>query len=296
VYSASADGSDLQRLTADLGVDTEPSWGPNGTRVIFASDRDGDFNIYAMDSDGSDQWALTDSAMDEREPRDSWTWRDIGYNQGPQGDQLWCWQMIGPPLALPGDPLACDERRGGYSYSGVTWSPFAWLVAEANGRSHLWAQPCCDPPRQLTFGRRTDSDPAVRPASPANVAGLTAAAGDLDVALRGAQAWFEAHGEGSGADEGPDGLITETPGLCLVDASEASSAITTSCDAGAGTGSTSVYSSAHNIAFARDTGVGICLWARYESFGDEEIAMFGSSGPSTECTGTNAAAASASGW
>ena len=81
----SADGTDLQRLTTDLGVDTEPSWGPGGTRVIFASDRDGDFDIYAMDPDGSDQRALTDSALDERDPRDTWTWRDIGYNQGTAG-------------------------------------------------------------------------------------------------------------------------------------------------------------------------------------------------------------------
>ena len=192
VYTVSADGTDLQRLTTDVGVDTDPSWGPDGTRVTFASDRDGDFDIYAMDPDGSDQRALTDSALDERNPWDAWTWRDIGYDQGPQGDQLWCWQTIGPPFTLPGDPWACDDSRGGHSYSGGTWSPFAWLVAEPSGRSHVWAQACCDPAQQLTSGRRTDSDPAVRPATPAIVAGLTAAAGDLDGGLRAAQAWVEA--------------------------------------------------------------------------------------------------------
>jgi hypothetical protein len=81
-----------------------------------------------------------------------------------------------------------------------------------------------------------------------------------------------------------------------VDASERSSATTSACDAGAGTGSTSVYADADEIAFARDTGVGICLWARYEIFGDERVAKFGSSGPSIDCTGTNAKLASATGW
>ena len=181
MYAVSADGTDLQRLTTDLGVDTEPSWGPDGTRVIFASDRDGDFDIYAMDLDGSDERALTDSALDERDPRDAWTWWDIGYNQGPQGDQLWCWQTIGPPFTLPGDPWACDDSRGGYSYSGVT-VPVCVAGRGADGSSYVWAQACCDPSRDLTVGRRTDSDPAVRPASPAIVAGLSAAAGDLDSA------------------------------------------------------------------------------------------------------------------
>ena len=52
VYSVAADGMDLQRLTTDLGVDTDPWWGPDGSRVTFASDRDGDFDIYTMDADG----------------------------------------------------------------------------------------------------------------------------------------------------------------------------------------------------------------------------------------------------
>ena len=77
---------------------------------------------------------------------------------------------------------------------------------------------------------------------------------------------------------------------------EASSATTSTCDAGTGIGSTSVYADADEIALARDTGVGICLWAHYEAFGDDWTAKFGSSGPSIDCTGTNATAASAAGW
>lgn len=296
VYTVATDGTDLQQLTTDDGVDTDPWWGPDGSRVTFASDRDGDFDVYTMNPDGSNQQAITDTAIDERNPRDAWTWRDIGYDVGPQGDRLWCWQTIGPPLVLPGEASVCDDSRGGYSYSGVTWSPFAWLVAGTNGRSHLWARGCCDPAQQLTSGRRTDSDPAVRPASPAVVDHLTRAAGDLDVGLRAAQAWVDENGSGAGADATATGLITEAPGLCLVDGMQASSAGTSTCDAGAGVGSTSVHADAEDIALARDTGLGLCLFAHYGSIVTEWDALFGSTGTAADCTGSQAAFAFGNGW
>ena len=295
VYSVSANGTDLQRLTTGEGVDTDPWWGPDGTRITFASDRDGDFDVYTMDPDGSNQRALTDSALDERNPWESWTWRDIGYDQGPLGEQVWCWQDIGPAFALPSGPVSCDDFRGGHSYSVGTWSPFAWLVAESSGRSHLWAQACCDPAQQLTSGRRSDSDPAVRPATPAVVARLTRAAGDLDAGLRAAQGWVDENGSGTGADESPTGLITEAPGLCLVDAMEASSATTSTCDAGAGIGSTSVFADADEIALARDTGLGICLLTTYRLFAEWE-ALFATTSNGAGCTGERARDAMTSSW
>ena len=259
VYSVSADGTDLQRLTTDLGVDTDPWWGPDGSRVTFASDRDGDFDIYTMDPDGSNQRALTDTALDERNPGSRGRGGTSATTRGRRraGDVL---ADDRPADAVPGGP-PLRRNHPGHSYSVGTWSPYAWLVAESNGRSHLWAQACCELAQQLTSGRRTDSDPAVRPATPAVVARLTEAAGDLDAGLRAAQAWVEANGSGTGADESPTGLITEAPGLCLVDSMEASSATASACDAGTGTGSTSVFADADEIALARDTGLGMCLLA-----------------------------------
>jgi dipeptidyl aminopeptidase/acylaminoacyl peptidase len=295
VYSVASDGSDLQQLTIDVSVDTDPAWGPDGTQVVFASDRDGDFDIYTMDPDGSDQQALTETALDERDPYEVWTWRTVGFDQGPDGEELMCQQTLGPP-SFPGDPVRCDTSGGGHSYAMGTYSPFAWLVAQPNGRSHLWAEVCCDPERQLTSGRRTDSDPVVRPATPEVVAHLSRAAGDLDVGVRAAQAWVDANGSGTGADAGPSGLITEAPGLCLVDDMEVSSVTTSTCDAGVGTGSTSVYADADTIALARDTGLGTCLWAVYRSFWVDWEAQFGTTAIAGNCTGQLATQATASGW
>ena len=32
--------------------DRSPAWSPDGSRIAFASDRDGDWDIYVMDADG----------------------------------------------------------------------------------------------------------------------------------------------------------------------------------------------------------------------------------------------------
>lgn len=57
-----ADGSDLERLTNNPASDGLPVWSPNGSRIAFASDRDGDFEIYTMASDGSDVKRVTNNA------------------------------------------------------------------------------------------------------------------------------------------------------------------------------------------------------------------------------------------
>lgn len=59
VYSARPDGSDLRRLTNRDGYDAEATISPDGSRIVFTSDRDGDLDIYVMDADGSNVRRLT---------------------------------------------------------------------------------------------------------------------------------------------------------------------------------------------------------------------------------------------
>jgi len=67
VYSVGADGSGLQRLTSHPLVDaSQAAWSPDGRRILFGSNRDGDFEVYVMDVDGSNQTNLTrDPASDD---------------------------------------------------------------------------------------------------------------------------------------------------------------------------------------------------------------------------------------
>src|SRR5262249_31997044 len=53
------DGSDVQQLTFNLGYDDQPIWSPDGTKLLFSSDRDGDIAIFVMNADGSNPTNLT---------------------------------------------------------------------------------------------------------------------------------------------------------------------------------------------------------------------------------------------
>ena len=67
-----ADGRHERNLTNFTGVDeTSPDWSPDGDGVAFASDRDGDYEVYTMKPDGSRVRRLTTNPASEDEP--SWS-------------------------------------------------------------------------------------------------------------------------------------------------------------------------------------------------------------------------------
>jgi TolB protein len=68
IYTMNADGSGVTRLTTDPGVDTQPSFSPDGRRIAFASNRSGNFDIYTMNADGSDVVRLTTDPGVETQP------------------------------------------------------------------------------------------------------------------------------------------------------------------------------------------------------------------------------------
>ena len=70
IWVAEADGSNAVSLTS--GIDRSPRWSPDGSRIAFSSGRDGDFEIFVMNADGSGQRQITFNAgQQDRIP--SWT-------------------------------------------------------------------------------------------------------------------------------------------------------------------------------------------------------------------------------
>jgi Tol biopolymer transport system component len=65
IYIINADGMNLIRLTDNMAGDWFPELSPDGSKIVFYSDRDGNNEIYIMNADGSNQNRLTNNpAMD----------------------------------------------------------------------------------------------------------------------------------------------------------------------------------------------------------------------------------------
>ena len=58
----------ITRLTHDPGNALRPAWSPDNRLIAFESNRDGTFQIYVMNADGSHQRAVTAGANENRRP------------------------------------------------------------------------------------------------------------------------------------------------------------------------------------------------------------------------------------
>lgn len=65
LYMMNADGSNQVNITNDPELDAEPSFSPDGDRILFNSTRGGSYDIWSMKTDGTDLRHLTnDPAID----------------------------------------------------------------------------------------------------------------------------------------------------------------------------------------------------------------------------------------
>ena len=63
-----ADGTGLTQLTHNSDRDSVPAWSPDGRRLAFHSNRDGDFEIYVMNADGTGLTQLTHNSDADTAP------------------------------------------------------------------------------------------------------------------------------------------------------------------------------------------------------------------------------------
>ncbi len=70
IYTVNPDGTNETRLTTAAGVDNQPAFSPDGSKIAFVSFRGGDTDgeIYVMNSDGTNQTRLTDDTREDRYP------------------------------------------------------------------------------------------------------------------------------------------------------------------------------------------------------------------------------------
>ncbi|HXV86753.1 MAG TPA: amidohydrolase, partial [Gemmatimonadales bacterium] len=59
LYTLPLAGGKATRLTSGLGFDVQPRWSPDGTQIVFVSDRDGSDDVWLVDADGRNPKQVT---------------------------------------------------------------------------------------------------------------------------------------------------------------------------------------------------------------------------------------------
>jgi TolB protein len=125
IYVANADGTGERRLSEGGTINIATAWSADG-RILFHSDRDGDFEVYSMRIDGSDVRQLTDDPADDTWPALAPDGR-IAFSSDRDGDfAVWVAAADGArPARLTDDPA--DDWM-------PAWSPDGSTIAYLSGR------------------------------------------------------------------------------------------------------------------------------------------------------------------
>jgi Tol biopolymer transport system component len=98
LYTLPMTGGTATRITSGMAFDSQPRFSPDGSRIVFTSDRSGDDNLWTARPDGSDAKALT-KGKNQTYLSPEWT-LDPNYivatrSSGQAGMQLWLYHVDG---------------------------------------------------------------------------------------------------------------------------------------------------------------------------------------------------------
>lgn len=65
IYCVSSQGGTARQLTSNTAYDYKPVWSPDGSRIAFASNREGSMDIYVIDASGGEPRRLTTNSANE---------------------------------------------------------------------------------------------------------------------------------------------------------------------------------------------------------------------------------------
>ncbi|HEX6732186.1 MAG TPA: DPP IV N-terminal domain-containing protein [Pyrinomonadaceae bacterium] len=153
IYVMNPDGSDQTRITFDSRNDGRPDVSPNGQQIVFVSNRitatnpnpPGDFEIFVMNSDGSDVMQLTFNGADDSWPRWSPNGKWIAFHSNVDGNfEIYVIRPDGTDLTRVTDYTGLDQYP--------EWSPNGKQLAIRRDTHIYLIDLDGSNPIQLTFG------------------------------------------------------------------------------------------------------------------------------------------------
>jgi DNA-binding winged helix-turn-helix (wHTH) protein/dipeptidyl aminopeptidase/acylaminoacyl peptidase len=121
-------GDTPRRLTDATAVEKDPVWSPDGTRIAFASNRDGTYELYVMPSDGGAPGRLTVNDDDEGRP----SWSPDGRSLAFMREHAGITDIYTIDLATRREQLLTPQSG---SDSEPAWSPDGTRIAFNSARS-----------------------------------------------------------------------------------------------------------------------------------------------------------------
>ncbi|HVR44375.1 MAG TPA: alpha/beta hydrolase-fold protein [Thermoanaerobaculia bacterium] len=117
VWIVHADGSNPRALSSGESRNWYPAWSPDGSTIAFASDRDGDLDLYLMNPDGSNVRQLTDAEGADAGPSWSPDGKHIAFDSTRDGN----WELY--VMAADGSDVRRLTHTPNRSEARPTWSP-----------------------------------------------------------------------------------------------------------------------------------------------------------------------------
>jgi dipeptidyl aminopeptidase/acylaminoacyl peptidase len=132
LFVVAAAGGEVRPLTNDLAKDRSPSWSPDGSRILFYSNRSGKFEVWAIRPDGRGLEQLTDS-------RGGHVFNPLW---SPDGSKIACFLGdSGEAVIDLSRPLAArvPEALPPFDFSATSWSSQGRLAGQGGNELVLYS-------------------------------------------------------------------------------------------------------------------------------------------------------------
>jgi serine/threonine protein kinase len=127
------------RLTFDPGDDLNPVWSPDGNRIAFTSNRQGERDIYRKPSDGTGQDELLVESKDGQKNLEDWSpdGKYLLYNHQPRGQHhIYVMPLAGDRRPMPFLKSDLRTDQGQFSPNG-RWISYS---STESGRDEIYVQ------------------------------------------------------------------------------------------------------------------------------------------------------------